>query len=666
MKSIGVKLSVCLIVKDEERVLGRVLSAAIQFADELIVVDTGSKDRSIEIAREYTDYVFSEPWQNSFARARNFAASKATGDFVMWLDADDVMHEEDIRKLQELKIQLTPGTDVVFITYRNYGKIRDLGLRDRIHRRELAMLNEGDIHEAVRIDGRWNLMLCPEITIIHKKEYVNDPNRNMRIFDNIVKAGNLNDAYELSYYCRELAQRNERDRALAAWEDLLGMNPSANHVRYALAFLAPMLIRRKEYEKCREIIHAAVDRYGVPLPAYLCYYLGLAAEGLGEAGEAERQYRRALEIPVNLMTFMIEYAGYDDYLPCLKLCALAYDRGDRKESEAWNNRAGSAWPEGRAWRVNRERFFTPPLPDGREPLVSVIMPAYNEEAYIAEAVSSILNQSWKNLELIVVDDGSTDATAEVVRGFTDPRLRLLENKCNLGIAASANRAIEVSRGEYIALMDSEDISLPDRLTAQVTFLENNRGIAVLGTGSACMDENGQNFEFTGAFPADPKYYRARLMIDNVGFCNSTVMIRKAFLKKTNLTFREGTLGTQNYRFYMEASKHGAISCLADTHHRCRVRGAGNDLRFLREFPEERAQQFNSVRCDSLRMSGVKLSGQEEALLGRLLPEGELPNWNRREREALAELFAKIREQLAAKAFPAVAELDEILWLILNH
>ena len=76
MKSNGVKLSVCLIIKDEERVLGRVLSAAVQFADELIVVDTGSKDKSIEIAREYTDYVFSEPWQNSFARARNFAASK--------------------------------------------------------------------------------------------------------------------------------------------------------------------------------------------------------------------------------------------------------------------------------------------------------------------------------------------------------------------------------------------------------------------------------------------------------------------------------------------------------------------------------------------------------------------------------------------------------------
>ena len=70
-----VTLSVCLIVRDEERVLGRVLSAAVQFADELIVVDTGSKDKSIEIAREYTDLVFSEPWPDSFARARNSAAS---------------------------------------------------------------------------------------------------------------------------------------------------------------------------------------------------------------------------------------------------------------------------------------------------------------------------------------------------------------------------------------------------------------------------------------------------------------------------------------------------------------------------------------------------------------------------------------------------------------
>ena len=144
-----VSLSVCLIVKDEERVLGRILSAAVQFADELIVLDTGSTDKSREIAGEYTDLVFEEPWQNSFAGARNFAASKAGCDFVMWLDADDVMRPEEIEKLLALKKRLTPQTDAVFMTYRNDGFLCDLGLRDRIHRRALACRWEGDIHEAI-------------------------------------------------------------------------------------------------------------------------------------------------------------------------------------------------------------------------------------------------------------------------------------------------------------------------------------------------------------------------------------------------------------------------------------------------------------------------------------------------------------------------------------
>ena len=659
-------LSVCLFVRDEERVLGRVLSAAVQFADELIVVDTGSKDKSIQIAREYTDLVFSEPWPDSFARARNSAASKASCEFVMWLDADDVMRDEDIRKLLELKKRLTPGTDVVFLTYRNYGHLTDMGLRDRIHRRGLACLNEGDAHEAVPIDSSWNLMFCPEITIFHKKEYVNDPTRNMRIFDSILKAGNLSDAYELSFYCRELAQRDDADRALAAWQDLLDMKPSANRVQYALVFLAQMLIRRKEYEKCRRLIGTAVEQYGVPLSAFLCYHLGLAAEGLGDPAEAERQYRRAAGIPVNLMSLMIEYAGYDDYLPCLKLCALAYDRGEKEESEAWNNRAGSAWPEGRAWRINRERFFTPPLPPGREPLVSVIMPAYNAEAYIAEAVSSILDQSWRNLELIVVDDASTDSTADVVRSFTDPRIRLLANSRNLGIAASTNRAVGASRGEYLALMDDDDISMPDRLKAQIAFLENNREIMILGTGSYLIDPEGKCIGSIGGFPESPKYYQAKLLIGNVEFCNSSAMIRKSFLEKHDLSYREGYLGMQDYRFYMEASKKGAISCLADIHHRFRVHDGGMSVRIRRDFPVERAQMYNRIRCDSLRMSGVRLNRREETMLGRLLPEGNLPVWNRQEREQLSGLFAEIKKQLAESRFTAIRELDGILWSVLNH
>lgn len=658
-------LSVCLIVKNEERVLGRCLSAAVQFADELIVVDTGSTDRSREIAREYTDLVFSEPWQNSFARARNFAASKARCDHVMWLDADDVFGPDDIRKLLELRDRLTPETDVVFITYRNYGFLTDLGLRDRIHRRELACRWEGDIHEAIRIDSSWNRMLCPEITVVHKKEHINEPERNMRIFDAVRDAGRLSGSYMLSYYCRELALRDDA-RALEAWHDLLMTDPPAERVQYALVFMAEMLLRQKEYETCRQLIGTSIGQYGVPLSAFLCYQLGLAAEGLGETEEAQRQYRTATEIPIDLTRFMIAFTGYDDYLPCLKLCALAYDDGNAEESEAWNSRAGRAWPEGSAWRINRERFFSPPIPPERHPLVSVIMPVRNAEAYLAEAVLSILEQSWQNLELIIVDDGSTDNSLDVIRGFSDPRIRLLKNGRHPGISAATNTGIADSRGDYIALMDADDISLPERLEAQLTFLENNGDISVLGTASQVIDREGRVTGRFAAMPGSPAHYQAKLLLQNLEFCNSSAMIRKSFIEDWHLSYREDHFVMQDYRFFMEASKLGAIACLADIHHRYRLHDGQISGSSRRTHPAERARLYNRIRRDSLRMSGVRLSEADGLLLERLLPENTLPLWNRHERQQLTALFTDIRGQLAAGGFPALGELDAILFSILNH
>lgn len=658
-------LSVCLIVKNEERVLGRCLSAAVQFADELIVVDTGSTDRSRDIAREYTNLVFSEPWQNSFARARNFAASKASCDHVMWLDADDVLDTGEVRKLCELKGRLTPETDVVFITYQSYGFPTDMGLRDRIHRRDLACKWEGDIHEAIRIDGSRNMMLCPEITIVHKKEHINEPERNMRIFDEVRDAGRLSGAYTLSYYCRELAVRDDT-RAMEVWHDLLMTDPPAGRVQYALVFMTKMLLRQKEYEKCRQLISTSIDQYGVPLSAFLCYHLGLAAEGMGDAGEAQRQYRIATELPIDLTRFMIEFTGYDDYLPCLKLCALTYDDGNIEESEAWNSRAGRAWPEGRSWRINRERFFLPPIAPDRKPLVSVIMPVRNAEAYVAEAVSSILKQSWQNLELIIVDDGSTDTSCDVISGFSDPRIRLLKNESNKGIAASTNIAIDECKGEYIALMDADDISLPKRLEAQLIFLENNRDIMILGTSSQVIDREGRIIGRSVTIPGSPKHYQAKLLLQNLEFCNSSAMIRKSFIEKNNLSYHEDHLGMQDYRFFMEASKLGSISCLADVHHRYRLHDDQISGRSRRSNPAERAMVYNSIRCDSLRMSGIRLSEEDELTLGRLLPEDGLPVWNRQERQKLTELFANIRAQLASGGFSALGELDALLFSILNH
>ena len=114
-----IRLSLCMIVKNEEAVLTRVLASAIQFADEILVADTGSTDRTVEIARQYTKHIYHYPWNDDFAAARNFICEKVTTEYWMWLDADDVVPAESITAILKLKETLSksPQPDVVMMKY---------------------------------------------------------------------------------------------------------------------------------------------------------------------------------------------------------------------------------------------------------------------------------------------------------------------------------------------------------------------------------------------------------------------------------------------------------------------------------------------------------------------------------------------------------------------
>ena len=107
------------------------------------------------------------------------------------------------------------------------------------------------------------------------------------------------------------------------------------------------------------------------------------------------------------------------------------------------------------------------------PLVSVSMPVYNAERYIAEAINSILSQTYQNFELIIVDDGSTDRTREIVESFDDPRIIKVYSDRNRGLITTRNRIAQIARGKYLALLDADDCAFPDRLALQVQFLESN-------------------------------------------------------------------------------------------------------------------------------------------------------------------------------------------------
>lgn len=128
---------------------------------------------------------------------------------------------------------------------------------------------------------------------------------------------------------------------------------------------------------------------------------------------------------------------------------------------------------------------------GDPPRVTVLMPVHNGGAYLDAAVRSILGQTFPDFELLAIDDGSTDGSGEVLRGYRDPRLRLVENGRNVGIVETLNRGLTLSRGEYVARMDCDDVSLPERFARQLRFFDAHPDIGVLGTCGERIDEGGK-------------------------------------------------------------------------------------------------------------------------------------------------------------------------------
>jgi glycosyltransferase involved in cell wall biosynthesis len=127
------------------------------------------------------------------------------------------------------------------------------------------------------------------------------------------------------------------------------------------------------------------------------------------------------------------------------------------------------------------------------PKVSVLMPVYNGKRYLREAIDSILNQTFRDFELLIVDDGSTDGSPDIVSSYADPRIRLIANPTNQGLMVVLNQGNRLAQAEYIARMDCDDISLPQRLAKQVEYLDRHPDIAIVGAQCIYIDTNGQIF-----------------------------------------------------------------------------------------------------------------------------------------------------------------------------
>lgn len=158
------------------------------------------------------------------------------------------------------------------------------------------------------------------------------------------------------------------------------------------------------------------------------------------------------------------------------------------------------------------------------PLITVSMAVYNGESYIKEAIDSILNQTFKNFELLIINDGSTDNSMNIINSYTDSRIRILHNEKNSGERFTRNRAVFEAKGKYIAILDCDDLTSPNRLEVQYNYLEANPEISLCGTWGIIIDENGNEFGNKITHSIDPEYINIEMLFSNQ-FINSSVMYK---------------------------------------------------------------------------------------------------------------------------------------------
>lgn len=169
------------------------------------------------------------------------------------------------------------------------------------------------------------------------------------------------------------------------------------------------------------------------------------------------------------------------------------------------------------------------------PKISVIMSVYNSEKFLCEAIDSILAQTFKDFEFIILDDSSTDQSVEIIKKYSDPRIRFIQNEKNLGLRDSLNRGLELAEGEYIARMDSDDIADVERLEKQVAYMDKNPHVVLCG-GNVRYLIDGETRKNKEIFPLTFAGIRLAMLRYNC-FFHPTVIIRRSFLVENKLNYQ---------------------------------------------------------------------------------------------------------------------------------
>lgn len=245
----------------------------------------------------------------------------------------------------------------------------------------------------------------------------------------------------------------------------------------------------------------------------------------------------------------------------------------------------------------------------KNPLVSVIITAYNEERHIAESLESLIQQTYPQLEIIVVDDCSTDTTASIVETMRkqDSRIRLIRLQKNLGQSAASNVGIDVSTGGYIARLDADDISLPDRINVQVDFLLNHPDVVMVGGQCRLINADGKVLAYQ-SFPLTHKQiYRALFVMNPI--LHPTIMINRRHLPEGKIYYHSAYELANDLELVFEAAQYGKLANVKDVVVLYRQQADSMSL------SKTKATFHDTV---VIRQKAVREYGYKPTLIGRIL------------------------------------------------
>ncbi len=345
-------LSVCLIVKNEEEVIARCLDCARKFADEIIIADTGSTDKTREIACKYTDKIYDFEWKDDFSAARNFAFDKAVCDYVMWLDADDFVTDENCEKIRRL--MECADFDMAFLPYvtaMDEDKPSFEYYRERIMRRSCNYRFKGAVHEAVVPAGK---IVYADAQIFHKKIKEGKPLRNLHIYQKMIARGICLDEREKFYYGRELFFNKMYRESIAVFEDFLaGEGWVENKIEACLNLFGAYSALGETDKAYAALIKSFLF---APPRSEACCALGEKFMCENDVKSAIFWYQSAIAAHDGRESGAFVNLDYGGFIPCMQLCVL-YDRlGEYQRAAEYNERAGKIKPHNKSYLSNKKYF----------------------------------------------------------------------------------------------------------------------------------------------------------------------------------------------------------------------------------------------------------------------------------------------------------------------